>query len=248
MAVRKTAEEIEKMRAAGQIVGQALELLCAMVAPGVTTLELDQAAERFIRRKGAIPTFKGYGGFPGTACISLNEEVVHGIPSQRVIREGDVVSIDCGATLNGYVGDSAVTVVCGSSSKEVQELLKTTRRALFAGIEKARPGNRLGDVSHAVEIVARSRGYGIVRDYCGHGVGRDLHEPPQVPNFGRPGIGPVIAEGWTLAIEPMLNLGTHRVEVLSDGWTVVTMDKKPSAHFEHSIAVTADGPIILTLP
>jgi methionyl aminopeptidase len=249
MVVLKTQQDIEKMRAAGRIVGQTLELLTRMVQPGMSTLELDLAAEMHIRRLGAIPTFKGYSGFPGSVCISVNEEVVHGIPSsQRLIAEGDVVSIDCGATLEGWVGDSAVTVVAGTVSKDIQELLRTTRRALFAGIEKARPGNRLGDISHAVEVVARSRGYGIVRDYCGHGLGRNLHEEPQVPNFGRPGQGPMLLEGWTLAIEPMLNLGTHKVEVLPDGWTVVTADRRPSAHFEHSIAITRDGPVILTLP
>ncbi len=244
----KSPLELEQMRGAGRIVGETLELISRLVQPGITTLELDRTAEAFIRQRGAEPTFKGYGGFPGSICVSVNEEVVHGIPSSRRIREGDIVSIDCGATLNGWVGDAAITVAAGTIAKEIRDLLNATRKALYAGIQQARAGNRVGHIAHAVERTASPRGYGIVREYCGHGVGRTLHEDPQVPNFGPMGHGPVLHEGCTLAIEPMFNLGTPRVETLPDGWTVVTADGKPSAHFEHTIAITADGPMILTLP
>jgi methionyl aminopeptidase len=246
--VLKTKAEIEKMRAAGKIVGQTLKMLRKMVAPGVKTAVLDAAAEAFIRKQGAVPTFKGYHGFPAALCISVNEEVVHGFPSGRRLKEGDILSIDCGATLNGYIGDSAVTICVGHCDPAVTALVETTEKALYAAIAAANPGNRLGDISHAVEKVARASNYGIVREYCGHGVGRDLHEGPQVPNFGKPGTGPLIRPGWTIAIEPMLNLGGDAVKVLDDGWTVVTSDGRPSAHFEHSIAVTDKGADILTLP
>lgn len=248
MIVLKTKAEIEKMRAAGKIVGQTLEMLRRMVAPGVKTNSLNEAAERFIRKQGAAPTFKGYHGFPAGLCISINEQVVHGFPSARRLQEGDIISIDCGATLDGYIGDSAITVCVGQCSPAVTSLVETTEKALFAAIAAALPGNRLGDISHAVELVARAGDYGIVREYCGHGVGQELHEGPQVPNFGKPGTGPQIRPGWTIAIEPMLNLGGDAVQVLDDGWTVVTQDGLPSAHFEHSIAVTQEGADILTLP
>lgn len=248
MIICKSEIEIAAMREAGRIVGQTLRLLRRMVEPGITTGALDAEAERFIRGKGAVPTFKGYHGFPGSVCISINEQVVHGIPSGRRLKDGDIVSMDCGATLNGYIGDAAITVLVGKVSPRVVELVETTHRALDAAISRSVVGMRLGDISHSVETVARKKGYGVVREYCGHGVGRDLHEPPQVPNYGKPGHGPMAANGWTIAIEPMLNLGGFEVKVLNDGWTVVTSDGKPSAHFEHSIAITNKGPIILTLP
>ena len=247
MIVLKTKAEIEKMRAAGKIVAETLKLLRKMVAPGVKTAALDKAAERHIRERGAAPTFKGYNGFPSALCISLNEQVVHGFPSARRLREGDILSIDCGATLNGYIGDSAITICVGRCDPAVTALVETTEKALHAAIAAAIPGSRLGDVSHAVEKVARASNYGIVREYCGHGVGRELHEGPQVPNFGKPGTGPTLRPGWTIAIEPMLNLGGDAVKVLDDGWTVVTQDGRPSAHFELTIAVTDEGADILTL-
>jgi len=244
----KSEEEILRIREAGRVVALALERLASMVEPGLKTFLLDREAEKFIRGKGAFPTFKGYRGFPASLCVSVNNEVVHGFPSSRRLREGDIVSLDLGATLDGYIADSAVTVPVGTIVPAVAELLEVTKKALAEAILKVRPGNRLGDISHAVEEMANSRRYGIVRDYCGHGVGRELHEPPQVRNFGRPGTGPVVLPGWTIAIEPMLNLGTHEVEVLADGWTVVTADGKPSAHFEHTVAATSNGPLVLTLP
>lgn len=248
MIICKSEYEIEKIRNAGRVVALTLARLASMVEPGLKTVLLDREAERFIRSLAGVPTFKGYRGFPASVCISVNEEVVHGLPSQRRLKKGDIVSLDCGVTLDGYIADSAITVPVGKISPEVQELLDTTRRALEAAIEHVRPGNRLGDISHAVEVTAASKGYGVVRDYCGHGVGRELHEEPQVRNFGRPGTGPKVMVGWTVAIEPMLNLGTHEVNVLPNGWTVVTADGLPSAHFEHTVAATADGPRILTLP
>jgi methionyl aminopeptidase len=249
MIVLKSEEEIARMREAGRVVARTLAEVARMVAPGVSTGELDREAERCIRRAGAVPTFKGYQGFPGSICVSLNEEVVHGIPSfGRVIREGDVVSIDCGATLGGVIGDAAVSVAVGKVRPRVMELLDTTKRALDAGIRAATVGRRLGDISHAIEVVAKGGRLGIVREYCGHGVGHQLHEAPQVPNYGRGGVGPAVAAGWTVALEPMLSLGTGDVRVLADGWTVVTADGKPSAHFEHTVAVMGSGPVILTLP
>jgi len=246
--VCKTAQEIEKMREAGRVVGLALKLMGTLVEPGVKTETLDKEAEKLIRKHNAIPTFKGYGGFPASICVSVNEEVVHGIPGKRRLKEGDIVSIDCGATLNGYIGDAALTLPVGRVDPELVALMETTRAGREAGIDKARVGNRLGDISAAVEARANERRFGVVRDYCGHGVGAELHEAPQVPNYGTPNTGPQILKGWAIAIEPMFNLGTARVRVLNDGWTVVTYDGRPSAHFEHSIAVTEKGPVILTLP
>jgi methionyl aminopeptidase len=246
MIIRKSAKEIEKMRAAGQVVADTLKKVIAMVKPGVTLLELDTMAEDNVRSFGATPTFKGYRGFPATLCTSINEEVVHGIPGPRALQEGDILSVDCGATLNGFVGDSAVTIPVGNVSDDIKKLLDVTEKSLYEGIKAARLGNRLFDISYAVQSYVDQFGYGIVRDYCGHGVGQDLHEEPQIPNYGSPSKGPRIKSGWCLAIEPMVNLGTHAVETLDDGWTVVTLDRMPSAHFEHSIAVTDNGPIILT--
>ncbi len=247
MIIRKSKLEIERMRAAGQIVARVLKKLSEMVQPGLTTLELDQEAERLIVGAGAYPTFKGYHGYPRSICASINDEVVHGIPSKRKLREGDIVGIDCGATLMGYVGDAAVTVPVGNVSEPVRQLLDATRKSLYRAIEKCRVGNRLGDVCNAVQSCVEPLGYSIVRNYCGHGVGRAMHEEPQVPNYGKPGTGPVLREGLVIAIEPMINLGHEDVKVLSDGWTVITMDGQPSAHFEHTVAITREGPQILTL-
>ena len=207
MIICKNAREIEKMRAAGRIVGRTLERLEQIVTPGVRTLALDREAEKVIRDAGAVPTFKGYRGFPGSVCVSVNEEVVHGIPSSRKLKEGDIVSIDCGATLDGYIGDAAVTLCVGKCRPEVLRLVDTTCQALAAAVEASVVGHWLGDISHAVQAVAAKENYGVVREYCGHGLGRDLHEAPQVPNFGVPGTGPRVSVGWTIAIEPMLNLG-----------------------------------------
>jgi len=249
MIVLKTPEEIRLMREAGRIVARTLEALVAMVRPGVRTLELDAEAERLIRQAGALPSFKGYRGYPASVCVSVNEEVVHGIPGPRRLREGDLVSLDVGACLRGYHGDAAVTVPVGEDlSPRASRLLAAGRGALAAAIEKAQPGNRLGDVSHAIQSHAESLGFSVVRDYAGHGIGQAMHEDPQVPCFGRPGTGPLLRTGMVLAIEPMLNAGTEEVEVLDDGWTVVTRDREPSVHFEHTVAVTDEGPVVLTLP
>jgi methionyl aminopeptidase len=235
------------MKSAGRIVADVLRELSAMVEPGVTTLDLDRAAERMIRDAGAIPTFKGYYGYPASICTSVNEEVVHGIPGKRRLREGDIIGIDCGATYGGYVGDSALTVPVGRVSDELQRLMRATRQSLYAAIDQCVVGNRLGDVGHAVQSYVERLGYSVVRNYCGHGIGRAMHEEPQVPNYGDPRTGKGLREGWVLAIEPMINQGNHDVKVLSDGWTVVTLDKLPSAHFEHTVAITEAGPEILTL-
>jgi len=250
----KTEKEIELMRKAGRIVGQVLQLVAENVRPGVTTRELDEMAYKFITGQGAIPTFKGYHPFPaiqpfpGTICASVNEEIVHGIPSDRVLEEGDVIAIDCGAIYRGYHGDSAVTVPVGKVSPEVQRLLDTGKEALEAGIAQARAGNRLGDISHAIEKRIRKGGsYGIVRQYGGHGIGRRLWEEPSVINFGPPGTGITLKPGLVIAIEPMVNLGVDDTETLDDGWTVITADHKPSVHFEHTVAITQNGPDILTL-
>ena len=250
MIVRKSKAEIEKMRLAGQIVADVHKMLLDVVKPGVTTGELDALAETRIRKAGATPTFKGYQvgreTFPATLCVSINHEIVHGIPSSRVLEEGDVLSVDCGATLGGYVGDSAITIAVGTVSREIEDLIARTRESLYQAIAMCVPGNRIGDVGHAVEHYIEPFGYGIVQDFCGHGVGRRLHEEPQVPNYGIPGTGRRLKAGWCIAIEPMVNLGTHETLMLDDGWTVVTADESVSAHWEHSIAITDDGPIILT--
>jgi len=246
MVVCRTREEIEKIRRAGRIVAEVLRDLRQMAQPGVTTRELDRYAEAKIRARGGIPTFKGYRGFPASICTSINEEVVHGIPSDRKLQAGDIVGIDCGVTLDGYVADAAITVPVGEISEELQRLLRVTEEALYRAIEQARVGNRLYDISYAVQSYAEAHGYSVVRDFCGHGVGRQMHEDPQVPNFGTPGRGLRLRAGLVLAIEPMLNMGTHEVEIADDGWTVRTVDRKPSAHFEHTIAITEHGPVILT--
>lgn len=248
MIVLKTKAEIDKMRAAGLVVAAALTEIAACIIPGeTTTYDIDALAESVIVKHGAIPSFKGYRGYPSVTCISVNEEVVHGIPGPRKLYEGDIVGIDLGAILDNYHGDSAITIPVGNVSSEAQRLMRVTREALFAGIRQATVGNRLTDISSAIQQHAEKNGYSVVRDLVGHGIGRDMHEEPQVPNFGRPGRGPRLEEGMTLAIEPMLNAGSHQVETLPDRWTIVTKDKSLSAHFEHTVAITANGPEILTL-
>jgi methionyl aminopeptidase len=246
MVIRKSRSEIEKMRRAGQIVAETLRDLRNLVEPGVSTLDLDAYAEKKIRSSGALPTFKGYHGYPSSICASVNDEVVHGIPSGRKLVEGDLIKLDCGATLDGYVGDAAISVPVGKVSEEVEKLAEATRESLFRALEKMVPGNRLYDVSHAVQEYVEALGYSVVREYCGHGIGQRMHEDPQVPNYGRPGTGPSLKEGWVLAIEPMVNLGAHHVSVDKDGWTVRTRDGSFSSHYEHTIAITDDGPIVLT--
>src|SRR5262252_10489146 len=235
MVIRKSRNEIEKMRRAGLIVAETLRDLRKMVEPGVTTRQLDAYAEKKIRSADAYPTFKGYRGFPASICASVNDEVVHGIPSDRKLLEGDIIKIDCGATLDGYVGDAAISVPVGGISPEIEKLMEVTRDSLFKALEKMVPGNRLYDVSFAVQEYVEEHGYSVVREFCGHGIGQRMHEDPQVPNYGRAGTGPRLKTGWVLAIEPMVNIGKHEVRIEADGWTVRTMDGSPSSHFEHTI-------------
>ena len=247
MIICRTAAELEKMRAAGRLVGQVLTELSAKVAPGVTTADLDEIAEGLIVDAGAIPAFKGYHGYPATICASVNEEVIHGIPSgKRVLEAGDVISIDVGASLAGYFGDSAVTLPVGPVSEEAARLLRVTDESLYKAIETVKPGGRISDIGHAVQKHVEAHGFSVVREFVGHGIGQAMHEDPQIPNYGDPGRGPRLAEGMVLAIEPMVNAGKPAVKVLSDGWTAVTRDRSLSAHFEHTVAVTADGPWVLT--
>lgn len=248
MIIIKSSAEIEKMRVAGRIVAAALSMLAESVVPGKTTTgDLDDLAEDFLRIRGAVPSFKGYRGYPKALCVAVNEEVVHGIPGRRVLNEGDIVGVDLGAIVDGYHGDAAITVPVGEVSAEASRLLEVAREALFQGIDQARAGNRLTDISYAIQHHAETRGYSVVRDLVGHGIGLDLHEEPQVPNFGKPGRGPLLESGMTLAIEPMVNVGGHQVEGLSDRWTIVTRDRRLSAHFEHTVHVTESDPDILTL-
>jgi methionyl aminopeptidase len=245
--VCKSPDEIERMRAANQLVAEILERLQAMVAPGVSTADLDAFVEREVRAAGAEPAFKGYRGFPASLCASINDEVVHGIPSRtRVLKEGDIVSLDMGVRLDGFFGDSAVTVPVGRVGERVQRLLAVTREALEKGVAEARVGARVSDIGHAVQAHVEAHGFSVVREFVGHGIGRALHEEPQVPNYGPRGRGPRLAEGMVLAIEPMVNMGRAAVKVLADGWTAVTRDGSWSAHFEHTVAVTAAGPDVLT--
>ncbi len=247
MIILKSERELRYLYDAGQVVAKTHQEVAKAVRPGVTTKELDDIAEDYIVKCQAIPAFKGYGGFPATICASVNEEVVHGIPSSlRQVKTGDIISIDIGATLNGFVGDAAATLPVGDVDDEVKRLLAVTERSLYQGIEKALVNNRLSDISHAVQSYVESNNFSVVRDYVGHGIGRDMHEEPQVPNFGMPGRGPRLKAGMAIAIEPMVNMGTYEVETLQDNWTVVTCDRKWSAHFEHSIAITEKGPWILT--
>ncbi|MGI5901652.1 MAG: type I methionyl aminopeptidase [Desulfitobacteriia bacterium] len=242
----KNKEQLAKMRVAGQIVAEVLELMKELVKPGVTTSELNRAAERHIKKQKAIPAFKGYNGFPATLCTSINEEVVHGIPGLRVLENGDIISIDCGVVYSGYYGDSAITLPVGEISAERQKLLAVCEESLKLGIAQALKGKRLFDISHAIQSYVEQNGMSVVRDYVGHGIGTKMHEEPQIPNFGKPGRGPRLEIGMALAIEPMVNLGGYEVEVLEDNWTVVTKDRKASAHFEHTVAITENGPEILT--
>jgi methionyl aminopeptidase len=244
--VKKTPEEIEKMAAAGAVQVQTLAMLGGMIRPGVRTQELDAAAERFIRSRGAIPTFKGYRGFPGSICASPNAMVVHGIPGRYRLASGDIISVDVGVTLDGWVADAACTFRVGEIDARVENLLQATRESLFAGVAQCRAGNRVGDVSHAIEQVVEGAGLSVVRSLVGHGVGRSMHEDPQVPNYGKPGKGPLLEEGMVLAIEPMTTAGRAAVRVAGDGWAIFSQDDSPAAHFEFTVAVTAAGPRILT--
>ena len=245
----KSKSELEKMRKAGIIAGNALHFGGRSIKVGMTTFELDKIIHDYIVKNGAKPSFLGYGGFPASACISINNQVIHGIPSKKVrIQEGDIVSIDVGAYIDGFHGDTAYTFAVGKISQEAQQLLKVTEESLYKGIEQAIVGNRIGDIGHAVQEHCEAYGYGVVRKFIGHGVGRQLHESPEVPNFGREGHGPRLVAGMTIAIEPMINAVGEDVKTLPDGWTVLTKSGSLSAHFEHSIAVTPDGPVILTKP
>jgi methionyl aminopeptidase len=249
--VIKSPQEIALMREAGRVTAKALEAVRELIRPGVKTADLDAAAEEVIRKHGGIPTFLNYPGpypYPATLCVSINQELVHGIPGKRRLKAGEIVSVDCGTTLEGYVGDAAFTAGVGAISPEAQRLLEVTERALYEGIRMMRPGNRTGDVSAAIQQYVEGHGYNVPREYTGHGVGRHMHEGPQVPNYGTPGHGPLLRSGMTIALEPMVLMGTYKTRVLPDQWTVVSADGKMTAHFEHSVAVTQDDPLILTLP
>jgi len=242
----KSKGELELMKEAGRLLAEVLDELADTCAPGITTNEIDRLADRLMRERECTPGFLGYNGFPKSLCISVNEEVVHGIPGARVIGDGDLVSLDCGLIYKGLWADSGRTLMVGNVSQEAQELVEVTRRALDAGIEKAVPGNRVGDISAAVQKVVEGGGFSVVRNFVGHGIGRNMHEEPQVPNFGVPGTGPLLKPGYALAIEPMVNAGTHEVEMLEDRWTIVTADGRLSAYFEHTVLITEDGPVIST--
>ncbi|HEY0871852.1 MAG TPA: type I methionyl aminopeptidase [Vicinamibacterales bacterium] len=242
----KSPAEIEKMRAASALVAEVLGELATMVAPGVTSLDLDAAAERMVRDAGAEPAFKGYRGYPNTLCASVNEQVIHGIPSNRPLVEGDIISLDMGVKMDGFYGDSAITVPVGRVSEQARLLLRVTEESLEKGIEQVRLGGRVSDIGHAIQQHVEAHGFSVVREFVGHGIGASLHEEPQIANYGEPGRGPRLAEGMTLAIEPMVNVGRPGVKMLKDGWTAVTRDGSLSAHFEHTVAVTKDGPLVLT--
>ncbi|MCP9442492.1 MAG: type I methionyl aminopeptidase [Nitrospira sp.] len=242
MIILKTPAEIEIMAQASRVVAEVLQVVERAVSPGISTEELDQIAEKEIRARGAIPAFKGYRNYPKTLCVSVNEQVVHGIPSKRKLKEGDIVGLDLGAIVGGFYGDSAVTVAVGRVSEDVLRLIKVTEQALYLGIEQAVVGNRISDISHAVQRHVESAGYSVVTEFVGHGIGRQLHEEPQVPNYGKPGQGPRLQSGMVLAIEPMVNMGGSAVRILDDRWTAVTVDGSLSAHFEHTIAVQPNGP------
>jgi methionyl aminopeptidase len=247
MIVLRTAKEIDMMRKACQISAEALQIAGEAVKPGVTTYEIDQIAYRYIKKQGAEPNFLNYNGFPATACISINDEVIHGIPSKnRVLKEGDIVSIDLGAKVNGYNGDNAATFACGNISDEAKRLCDTTRESLYLGIEQAIAGNRIGDIAFAIQSYCEERGFSVVREFTGHGIGTHLHEDPSVPNYGTAGRGQRLLPGMIIAIEPMINMGSKAIKCLPDGWTVKTLDGKLSAHFEHTIAITKGEPMILT--
>ncbi|MFC2098596.1 type I methionyl aminopeptidase [Bacteroidota bacterium] len=246
MILLKTADEIEKLRASNQLVSKTLGELAKAIVPGVTTRSLDKLAEEYIRDHGGVPGFLGYNGFPATLCTSLNDEVVHGIPSEYTLKEGDIISVDCGVNLNGYYGDSAYTFALGNPDPAWQELMLKTKQSLFKGIEQARAGNRIGDVGSAIQNHAENAGYSVVREMVGHGLGKDLHEEPEVPNFGRRGSGVKMKTGMVICIEPMINLGTRYIQQDKDGWTIRTRDGKPSAHYELAVAVTDGEPDVLS--
>jgi len=242
----KTPEEIEIMRESALVVSRTLGMLAKEVAPGVLPIDLDKKAEAFIRDQGAEPGFLGLYDFPNTLCISINEQVVHGIPGKKPLQNGDIISVDCGALKNGFYGDHAYTFEVGEVSPEVKKLCQVTKESLYVGIQKAKVGNRIGDIGNAIQRHTQKAGYGVVRELVGHGLGRDMHEEPQVPNYGKKGSGPKILDGMVLAIEPMINMGTKRVKQLDDGWTIITADRKPSAHFEHDVAIVNGKPEILS--
>jgi methionyl aminopeptidase len=242
----KSETQLDLMREAGRIVALTHRELQAAIRPGVTTKELDQIADDFIRKQGALPSFKGYHGYPASICASVNEVIVHGIPEARELKDGDIISIDIGANIHGYHGDSAWTWGVGQISETAQKLLDVTEASLFKGLEQARTGNRLSDIGHAVQAHVESHGFSVVREYAGHGIGQQMHEDPSIPNYGPPGRGPILKTGMTLAIEPMVNVGTQKTRTLQDRWTVVTADGSLAAHFEHTVAVTENGPDILT--
>lgn len=248
MIILKNSHQLEKMKEAGIISADALAVAGKAVRPGITTAEIDSIVHKFILKQGAKPSFLHYNGYPGSACISVNNVVIHGIPGNLKIKSGDIVSVDVGAIYNGYQGDNAATFGCGEVSEEAQRLMDTTRESLFAGIAAAKAGARLGDIGHAVQQYAEERGYSVVRQYVGHGIGKEMHEEPDVPNYGKPGHGLRLLPGMTIAIEPMVNQGGAAVKTMSDGWTVKTCDGKLSAHFENTIAITENGPVILTKP
>ena len=249
MIVLKTSRELALMREACRISAGALQVAGEAVRPGISTWEIDKIAYDYIKSQGAEPNFLNLYGFPATACISINDEVIHGIPSKkRILQSGDIVSIDLGAKIGGYNGDNAATFACGEISEEAKRLIETTRESLYEAIKMAVPGGKIGDIASAVQIYCESRGYSVVREYTGHGVGKELHEDPSVPNYGTAGRGVRLLPGMTIAIEPMINQGTAKIKVLPDGWTVKTQDSKLSAHFEHTVAITKDGPVILTRP
>lgn len=247
MIIIKNNKEIDLMRSAGKIVAETLLLIEEKVRPGITTAELDRIAEEFITKHGARPSFKGLYGFPASLCISVNEQVVHGIPGGYVLKNGDIVSVDCGANINGFHGDAARTFGVGNITKEAEKLINVTRESFFKGIEYAKVGNRLTDISHEIQNYVEAAGFSVVRDFVGHGIGRVVHEDPDIPNYGRPGRGPKLVEGMALAIEPMVNVGNYKVRTLSNDWTVVTSDGSLSAHYENTIVILPDGPEILTL-
>ena len=247
MILIKNDLEIAIMRKVGRIVGETLNLLEKNIRPGITTIELDRIAEEFITKQGARPSFKGLYGFPASVCISVNTTVVHGIPGNYTLKNGDIVSVDCGAFIDGFHGDAARTFPVGNVSEEARKLIEVTEKSFFRGIEKAQIGNRLTDISNEIQKYVEDQGFSIVRDYVGHGIGRNVHEDPDIPNFGKPGKGPKLVKGMALAIEPMINVGKHNVKTLSDGWTVVTVDGSLAAHYENTIAILPDGPEILTL-